>query len=104
MLTVLRLLETFLKLVFPNTTQVLRRILFDGVNVVESLSIQCHFKFVRQPEVTGSHVRGVGWSMNHSNAMIAKNPEPSELCARAHCRDAEPTREIPVTLASCDKR
>jgi predicted nuclease with RNAse H fold len=58
MLAVLPLLETFLRRVFRNTTQVLRRIFFDGVNVVESLSFSCHFKFGKQPEVTGSHVGG----------------------------------------------
>ena len=30
--------------------------------------------------------------------------EPIELCASVHCHDAEPTREIPISLASCDKR
>jgi hypothetical protein len=35
---------------------------------------------------------------------LLKKPEPSELCARVHCRDAEPTCKMPISLASCDKR
>jgi hypothetical protein len=27
---------------------------------------------------------------------LLKKPEPTELCDRVHCRDAEPTREIPL--------
>jgi hypothetical protein len=35
---------------------------------------------------------------------LKKEPEPSGLCPRVHLRDAEPTSEVPVSLASCDKR
>jgi hypothetical protein len=36
--------------------------------------------------------------------LLKKKPEPSELCAQVHCHVAVPTHEIPISLASCDKR
>jgi hypothetical protein len=35
---------------------------------------------------------------------LPEKPEPNELFVQVHCRDTEPTGEIPISLASCDKR
>ena len=45
---------------------------------------------------------GSRWTTG-SHDLLTK-PEPGEVCERLHCRDAEPTRESAVSLASCEKR
>jgi hypothetical protein len=38
------------------------------------------------------------------NFLKKKKPEPIGLPPRVHCRDAQPARKIPISLASCEKR
>ena len=100
-----QLLETFCKRVFWNTPQELHYILFGWC--------QCRqIRFLSVPfQVAGrarSHIEQCQGSRVVCEPQechdLPRKPQPSELCAQVHCCDAEPTSEIPISLASCNKQ
>lgn len=65
--------------------------------------VTSNFLIFFNPEVAEKHVMGVGWLLNHRNAMIYKKTAMNALFVWAHWGDAGHTYGIPLSLASCDK-
>lgn len=93
------------KWVLQNTSHMLSSYLFSWCLCHWISLLLVPLKFGELPEVAESHIRGVGWLLNHRNATICeKTPEISEMCMQMHCCDAQPTHEIPFSFASSDKQ